>query len=144
MASMPPIASEEPASPRYGFSFAWESPYGHAVELLERLRLQRGVVIDLGCGVGSIAEPLLDAGHQYAGADIDAMSLEHVSKRGLEAHQLDLTNTAELAVRMKDLANGRHVAAVLLLDVIEHLTDTRAFLSALREGLEALGRPPRS
>jgi 2-polyprenyl-3-methyl-5-hydroxy-6-metoxy-1,4-benzoquinol methylase len=142
MASMPHTASEQTATPRYDFSFAWESSYGHAVELLERLGLERGVVVDLGCGVGSIAEPLLDLGFEYIGVDIDVDSLEQLEKRGLESRELDLGQTDELAKQMLELAGGRRVAAVLLLDVIEHLPETRAFLTAVREGLELLGRPP--
>jgi SAM-dependent methyltransferase len=142
MASMPHIASESSTTPRYDFSFAWESSYGHVVELLERLGLERGLVIDLGCGVGSIAEPLRDLGYEYIGADIDSDSLERLSKRGLEGHELDLGQTDELAARMLELANGRRAAAVLLLDVIEHLPETQRFLSGVRAGLELLGRPP--
>lgn len=142
MASMQHTASEQTATPRYDFSFAWESSYGHAVELLRRLGLERGVVVDLGCGVGSIAEPLLDLGFEYIGVDIDHDSLEQLAKRGLEGRELDLGQTDELAGRMLELAGGRRVAAVLLLDVIEHLPETRTFLTAVREGLELLGRPP--
>jgi 2-polyprenyl-3-methyl-5-hydroxy-6-metoxy-1,4-benzoquinol methylase len=134
--------SEETTTPRYDFSFAWESSYGHAVELLKRLGLKRGVVVDLGCGVGSIAEPLLDLGFEYIGVDIDPKSLEQIAKRGLEGRELDLGQTDELAERMLGLAGGRRVAAVLLLDVIEHLPETRTFLTAVRKGLELLGRPP--
>lgn len=128
--------------PRYDFSFAWDSSYGHVVELLERLDLKRGVVIDLGCGVGSIAQPLLDLGYGYTGVDIDPDSLEQLAERGLEGRELDLGQTHELAAQMLGLAGGRRVAAVLLLDVIEHLPQTRVFLTAIRDGLELLGRPP--
>ncbi len=136
------IASEGTTTPRYEFSFAWESSYGHAVELLERLGLERGLVVDLGCGVGSIAEPLLDLGFEYIGVDIDHDSLEQLTKRGLEGRELDLGQTDELAGRMLEVAGGRRVAAVLLLDVIEHLPATRTFFTAVRDGLELLGRPP--
>ena len=142
MASMRHIASEEKATLRYDFSFAWESSYGHVVELLKRLGLERGVVVDLGCGVGSIAQPLLDLGYEYIGVDIDPDSLEQLSQRGLEGRELDLSQTDALAKRMLELASGRRVAAVLLLDVIEHLPQTRTFLTAIREGLELLSRPP--
>src|SRR5207253_2240323 len=48
----------------------------------------------------------------------------------------------ELPGRILELAGGRRVAAVLLLDVIEHIPQTQPFLGAVREGLEQLGRPP--
>jgi len=142
MASMPHTASERLAKLRYDFSFAWESPYGHVLELLNRLGLEPGLVIDLGCGVGSIAGPLGELGYEYVGADIDLDALSQLSHRGLGAHELDLRQTEELPARMQELADGRRVAAVLLLDVIEHMPETHAFLSAVRDGLNLMGRPP--
>jgi SAM-dependent methyltransferase len=142
MASMRSTASKEATSPRYGFSFSWEGPYGHVVELVKRLDLERGVVIDLGCGVGSIAQPLLDSGYEYVGVDIDPIALEELSKHGLEGRELDLCRTDELAKRMLDLADGRRVAVVLLIDVLEHIPQTQPFLAAIRAGLEFLNRPP--
>jgi SAM-dependent methyltransferase len=127
--------------PRYGFSFAWESPYGHVVQLLERLDLKRGVVIDLGCGYATVADPLSERGYEYVGADIDGEALKQLSLRGFGAHELDLLQVDELAARLLELADGRRVAAVLLLDVIEHLPETQLFLSALRDGLGQIGQP---
>jgi SAM-dependent methyltransferase len=142
MASMRSTASEELTSPRYDFSFAWESSYGYVVELVKRLCPERGLVIDLGCGVGSLAQPLLDLGYEYIGVDIDPVALGELSKRGLEGHELDLCRTEELAQRMLELAGERRVAVVLLVDVIEHIPQTQPFLAAIRAGLELLGRPP--
>jgi SAM-dependent methyltransferase len=142
MASMPSTASEDSDTPRYGFSFAWESPYGHVVELLERLDLKRGVVIDLGCGFATVADPLSERGYEYVGADIDGEALKQLSLRGFEAHEVDLRQINELAAHILDLAGGRRVAAVLLLDVIEHLPETQPFLSALRNVLDHIGQPP--
>lgn len=142
MASMQNTASEESTKLRYDFSFAWESAYGHVVELLKRLGLEPGLVIDLGCGTGSIAEPLGELGYSYVGADIDRNALAQLTRRGLEGHELDLSQTEDLAARMLDLAHGRRVAAVLLLDVIEHMPETQRLLSAVREGLDLFGHPP--
>ncbi len=127
--------------PRYDFSFAWESSYGHVVKLIERLDLPRGVVLDLGCGVGSIAEPLVELGYEYLGADIDPESLARLSQRGLDGRELDLGDLDGLAAKLLELTDGRKVSAVLLMDVIEHLPDTRGLLAAVRAGLELLGRP---
>jgi SAM-dependent methyltransferase len=135
-------ASDESPSPRYAFSFSWEGSYGHVVELVKRLGPERGVVIDLGCGVGTIAQPLLDLDYEYIGVDIDPVALEELSRRGLEGRELDLGQTDELAERMLELADGRRVAAVLLIDVLEHIPQTHPFLTAVRAGLENLRRPP--
>jgi SAM-dependent methyltransferase len=138
---MQPTASEEPLTGRYDFSFAWDSAYGHVVEMLGRLDLERGAVLDLGCGFGSIADPIAELGYHYVGTDIDEESLAQLTKRGFEAHRLDLLNVEELPGRMQELAGERSVAAVLLLDVIEHLPQTRRSLAAIRAGLDRLGAP---
>ena len=142
MASMRSTVSDESPSPRYAFSFSWEGSYGHVVELVKRLGPERGVVIDLGCGVGTIAQPLLDLDYEYIGVDIDPVALEEMSRRELEGRELDLGQTDELAERMLELADGRRVAVVLLIDVLEHIPQTHPFLAAVRAGLENLGRPP--
>jgi SAM-dependent methyltransferase len=139
---MPRTASEEANTSRYDFSFAWESSYGHVVELFRRIDLEPGLILDLGCGVGAIAEPLCELGFEYVGADIDRDALQRITGRGLEAHELDLNGQEEIPARMLELANGRRVAAVLLLDVIEHMPETEPFLSAIRRGLDLVGSPP--
>jgi hypothetical protein len=126
----------------YKFSFAWDSPYGHVVQLIERLGLQRGVVIDLGCGLSAVAEPLRERDYEYVGMDIDHEALTQLSQSGFEAHEIDLRHTKDLADRLLELAGGRRVAAVLLLDVLEHMPETQPFLLALRAAMDALGRPP--
>jgi SAM-dependent methyltransferase len=110
--------------------------------MIERLELQRGVILDLGCGHGAVAEPLSELGYEYVGADIDGVELERLTLRGYEAHVLDLRQGGELAGRLAEVAEGRHVAAVLMLDVLEHLPETQPSLLALRDGLTRLGRPP--
>jgi SAM-dependent methyltransferase len=142
MASMPRTASEQSAaSPRYDFTFAWDSAYGHVVELIRRLELEPGLIVDLGCGVGSIAPPLAELGYEYVGADIDPDALAELARRGIDGHYLDLAELDELPAAMRELAGSRRVAAVLVLDVIEHMPQTRPFIAALRRGLEALDRP---
>lgn len=142
MVSMLNTAFESSSQPRYDFSFAWESSYGHLVELVKRLGPHRGLMIDLGCGVGAIAPPLIELGYDYIGADIDPVALDELSKRGLEGRELDLCRIDDLAKGMLALADGHQVAAVLLIDVLEHIPATRPFLAAIRDGLELLGRPP--
>lgn len=142
MASMPRTASERSgAAPRYDFNFAWDSAYGHVVELIRRLELEPGLIVDLGCGTGSIAQPLAELGYEYVGADIDSDALAELARRGLDAHYLDLSELDRLPAAMQELVGDRRVTAVLVLDVIEHMLQTRPFLAALRRGLDALGKP---
>ena len=125
----------------YAFKFAWESPYGHIVRMLERLSPDAGVILDLGCGAGAIAEPLRERGHEYIGCDLDKRSVDDLRARGFEAHEIDLTERLGLSDRIVAIVDGRRVAAVTLLDTIEHLTETREFVDVLRETLLLLGRP---
>ena len=127
--------------PRYGFSFAWDSPYGHVVQLLERLDLKRGLILDLGCGYATLADTLSERNYEYVGADLDSEAVRRLSLRGYEAHELDLRQADELMSRVQEMVGGREVAAVLLMDVIEHLPEAQPFLSMLRHVLDRIGRP---
>jgi SAM-dependent methyltransferase len=128
-------------SERYHFAFAWQSAYGHLVRLLEEVRPKSGVVLDLGCGHGAIAEPIRERGYEYVGADVDADALAELAGRGFETHELDLRETDRLPERLLKIADGRRVAAVVLLDAIEHVNPTADLLTALREAVDLLERP---
>lgn len=135
---MPTTASDE--KHLYEFSFAWHSPYGHAVKLLEKLA-PPGLVVDLGAGAGAIAEPLLERGYEYAGVDNNDAAVTSLTHRGLEAHKVDLAEADLMAARLRDVVRGRRTTAVLMLDVIEHLPNTRRFLRAARDAVGELGGP---
>jgi len=126
---------------QYHFAFAWQSAYGRLVQLVDRLQVLPGVVLDLGCGYASIAEPLRERSFEYVGLDLDPGSVADVEARGFEAHQIDLRQFDELPDRVKQVVAGRHVTAVVMLDVLEHVPDTRAYLASLRQLIEDLGRP---
>ena len=125
----------------YRFSFAWQSPYGHVVRMLDGLSPDAGIVLDLGCGWGAIAEPLRERGHEYVGCDVDKRAVDDLAARGFEAHQLDLDDRDGLPERIATIAGDRTVGAVTLLDTIEHLPDTEDFVQLLRETLLLLRRP---
>ena len=139
---MPSTVSDaaEPVG-RYHFQFAWNSPYGHAVRLLETLRADGALVIDIGCGYGPLAEIVKERGFQYVGCDADAQALGDLQARGFECHATNLRGYAALPDRLVDIAAGRPVHALLLLDVLEHLADTRLFLDAIRAASLRLDRP---
>jgi SAM-dependent methyltransferase len=128
--------------PRYAFAFGSETPYGHVLDLMQRLRPRPGAVLDLGCGYGALAEPITAEGYEYVGADLDEEALAAVSARGFETHLLDLQRYEDLPDRLIEVSGSRRISAVLLLDVVEHLSRTDAALHALRKSLDELGRPP--
>ncbi len=126
--------------PKYQFAFSWESPYGRAVRLVQRFAAP-GILLDLGCGHAAVAEPLRDHGFAYVGIDRDPVALARIEQRGFEAHEADLGDVDALEERIRKVVDGRSVSAVLLLDALEHLPDPGAFLAALRDVVDGLGRP---
>jgi SAM-dependent methyltransferase len=98
-------------------------------------------VLDLGCGFGAVAEPLTEMGYEYVGCDEDEGALASLTSRGFETHVLDLGDFDQLPERLAKVADGRAVAVVLLLDVLEHIYPTGPFLSALRSGFGLLDDP---
>jgi SAM-dependent methyltransferase len=128
-------------SDKYRFGFSWESPYGHAVKLVERLAAKEGVVVDLGCGYGAIAEPLAGIGLEYIGLDTDTNALADLRSRGFEAHVADLADPESLATLVCEVVADRPVAALLLLDVLEHLVDTDAALETISSIMRTQANP---
>lgn len=134
--------------PRYRFEFSYDAAFGHAVRMILRLK-PSGLIMDLGCGYGPLAEPLHLAGYSYVGVDLDPQAVADLENRGFEAYQADLallsqpgdSGPPQLASFLGEVAAGRQVGAVLALDVIEHLADPDSFLLALRQALLELDRP---
>ncbi len=128
----------------YSGEVSTDNAHGHGYELLTRAGVDRGVVLDLGCATGGLAEPVVDLGLDYVGADIDRAALDDLAARGFEAHELDLRlDEDELFAALSAMVGGRGVAAVLLLDVIEHLVDPGPTLRAISRLPVAGDGPPR-
>ena len=137
------LDNEPAAKRRYDFKFAAGTPYGHAAHLIEQcLAARDGLIIDLGCGQSPIAEPLQQLGFDYVGLDFDPDTVAAVQARGIDARVGDLSDFPGLGEMLTALAEDRPVAAVLMLDVIEHLPRTRELLSSLREALALVKDPP--
>jgi len=136
------------SSPRYRFDFSYDAAFGHAVRMILRLK-PSGLILDLGCGYAPLAEPLHQAGYDYVGIDSDPRALEDLRERGFESYPADLASLSQprspdlpmLVPFLGEVVAGRQVGAVLALDLIEHLADPTAFLSALRQALVELSRP---
>lgn len=117
---------------QYPDEFLEEGSHGRCHELLAAAGLDPGVVLDLGCASGQLAEPVTALGHEYVGSDIDREALDELAARGFETHEIDLSvGEDRLVVALRALLGERRLAAVLLLDVIEHLVDPDTLLRAL-------------
>lgn len=116
----------------YAFAYGPDTPYASAVSLIGRHhRGEGGVVVDLGCGFGAIAEPVRDLGFGYLGVDLDQACLKALSARGLENLEADLRAPEKALAQVERVLDGRAVAAIAMLDVIEHLVDAEEVLDAV-------------
>jgi SAM-dependent methyltransferase len=125
---------------RYPADYQEMASTGRAVHLVRTAGLASGLVLDVGCGAGAVAEPLRDLGFEYVGLDVDPAALAALAERGFEVHTLDLTAPADrLAADLATIVGGRPLRAVLALDVLEHLVDPVAALRGLRACVVAAG-----
>lgn len=124
----------------YNFPFSEKSVYAHVRDLLLSFHHQGGVVLDLGCGYGALAEVCRAYGFEYVGCDVAGDGLDALASRGFEVHVLDLSLEADLA-RLPTVVASRPLAAVLMLDVIEHLTQPDLALAALHDLARTSGVP---
>lgn len=97
-------------------------------------------MLDLGCGFGAVAEPCRRLGLTYVGADLDDDGPSDLRGRGFEAHTLDLAVDG-LGDRLTAVLAGRRLAAVCLLDTLEHVVDPPAVLRELRRVASADAAP---
>jgi len=110
-----------------------ESVQGHVIGLLSSLGLHEGVLFDLGCGFGAIAETCAELGLDYVGVDVNGDVLEDLAKRGFSTALLDMADTAALAESLEGLLAGRQLAGMTLLDVIGHLASPNDLLTVLAD-----------
>lgn len=127
---------------RYQFDFTWDGPYGHLVRLMEQVGAREGVVLDLGCGYGAIAEPISSLGAEYVGCDIDKSALEDLRSRGFSGYEVNLAG--DLSEQFEEVLRGlqgKRITAVVMQDVLEHLPFTTRTLTSLRNAFKLLGEP---
>lgn len=115
---------------QYDFQYADASAYAAVRQLLARFDLAGGLVVDLGCGNCPMAGVVRELGGEYVGLDVDAESVAVATERGDEAHLVDLSRD-DAVVELEKVISGRRVAAILALDVLEHLVDPAGLLQRL-------------
>lgn len=129
----------------YDNPYSFENVYGHSLAILQRHESVRdgvrSVHLDLGCGYGRIAEEIEDRlGLHYIGLDFDASSVESLLSRGKEAHRVNFsTDLTALKEVLASRLQGRRIASITILDVLEHLPEPTATLTAIRELLQEHG-----
>jgi glycosyltransferase involved in cell wall biosynthesis/2-polyprenyl-3-methyl-5-hydroxy-6-metoxy-1,4-benzoquinol methylase len=123
---------------KYDNSVQPDNKYGHTLELLRKhigSVPPGGVHLDVACGFGHIAEPLIDMfGLTYVGVDIEADFIKELVERGHEGHIADLTSTA-LTEEFRRIIDGRELVSVTFLDGLEHMTDGSHVLRAIGDVL---------
>jgi 2-polyprenyl-3-methyl-5-hydroxy-6-metoxy-1,4-benzoquinol methylase len=87
-------------------------------------------LLEVGCGPGYALEVFAAAGYDADGVDVAAHAVERACARGLRARVLD--------VEREDFGQSRF-DAVVLLEVLEHLSDPLAVLLKARAALAAGG-----
>ena len=127
---------------KYDFTYDAASVYGHVVGLVEKHGIPGGVVLDLGAGYGAIAEPCREAGFTYIGCDLDPGGLDDLQTRGFETALLDLDRADDVVGVLEEKLADRPLAAITMLDALEHLTAGPAVLAALAKWSRAHGDAP--
>lgn len=117
---------------RYEFGYGDQTAYARVASLLSSRVQSDGVVLDIGCGYGALAEICRDRGFTYVGVDVDAGGVKDLIGRGFEAHELVVEASEAFDLSLREILGDRSVAAILMLDVIEHVADPVGVLEALR------------
>jgi hypothetical protein len=109
------------------------SVYGNVMTLLREHAGKQGVHIDIGCGYGAIAERVrYDLGLSYIGFDRADDGMSSLRDRGFPVHDFDLLNIDAAEATIRGAIGGRQVAALTMIDVLEHVTNLVDVLAMLR------------
>lgn len=120
----------------YDFKYTDNGPYGAALRLLAAADLDGRAVLDIGCGSAAIADHVRDLGAKYIGIDVDENAVAKLVDRGHEGHPVDITS-GQLSQAIKEIVGARQVAALVCLDVLEHVADPQTVLARLTDAVSA-------
>jgi predicted nuclease with TOPRIM domain/SAM-dependent methyltransferase len=118
----------------YNFAYHPSNVYGHVVELIREYNVgsEGGVHLDVGCGYGAIAEPLVAAtGLTYVGVDGATDGLESLRQRGFETHQI-MFGAGASSEPLRLALGDRVLRSISCVDMLEHVVDPREILEAFR------------
>ncbi len=113
----------------YIYPFEHESAVGHAASLVRGLAIDSSSkVVDLGAGTAVVSHALRQAGIAYHGLELHPVAVDLMQAAGIEATLCDLTDLDVVQATLDELGD---IGALMLLDVIEHLTQPQQLLGAL-------------
>lgn len=120
----------------YDNAYDKDNVYGKALKLLCKNRTPKRpnqIHLDLGCGFGRIAEPLVqELGVHYVGIDRDQSGLKSLEGRGFEVHQLTFDDEKSILEALREVVGDRSVSSLTMLDVLEHLPNGDLVLRAIQ------------
>jgi 2-polyprenyl-6-hydroxyphenyl methylase/3-demethylubiquinone-9 3-methyltransferase len=93
-------------------------------------------VLDMGCGAGLLSEPLRRLGADVVGVDA-ASEVIDVARHHAETVELDIDYRQITAEELADA--GERFDAVVAMEILEHVSDTGAFVNALGRMLPPQG-----
>lgn len=124
------VAEFSSSAKRHATSALFEHP--SSFEKIERVfaKLPKTVkkILDAGCGDGRLASSLVSRGFEVSGLDVHKEAVLSAIKKGIDARVQDLEQPWSFASENFDV--------VLLLDVLEHVTDPAFVLSEANRVLE--------
>jgi SAM-dependent methyltransferase len=91
------------------------------------------VLLDLGCGFGTVAASCAEIGLDYLGVGAEPDGLEDLAKQGFSTARVDLSESAGLVERLEEVLAGRQLAAITALEVIERLARPAELLAVLAD-----------
>ncbi len=123
----------------YIYPYQHESAVGNAAGLVRNLGLgPESTVVDLGAGTAVVSHALREAGISYHGLEIHPVAVDLMHEAGIDATQCDLTDVGAVQATLDELGD---VGALMLLDVIEHLTQPQQLLGPLSSWSLKHGEP---
>ncbi|SFR85403.1 Glycosyl transferase family 2 [Agromyces sp. CF514] len=119
---------------RYDTSFGVNTVHANVLRLVGRYAdpSRPGLVLDLAAGYGAIAAELDREGIGYVGVDIESRSVETLRDQGVEAHTVDLS-ADDVLDSLRRILGSRRVAAITMLDGLEHLSPPHGMLDVIAE-----------